>query len=154
MINFFKKLFAAIFGAKKKSSPFYEKPIKEEPIVLLDEMKMPKESYQPAPKKSFWEKQTFFPFTGSKKWQMRNNRLHIEYNGEAPRSSSNMFRSGFYKTSKTPRIIRAGAMYKGRIDSLKCNRLERAQEILKGLHAYIERAVFTDKDGNQHLLSH
>lgn len=179
MINFFKKLFAAIFG-KKKPSPSYEKLLKEEPIVLLDEMKMPKESYMPTPitdptkalksspdetltdanemakaavpKKKFFGKKTFFPFTGTKRWQMRNNRLHIEYNGTAPKSSTNMTIQGYKKTSKIPNIIRPGAMYKGKIDSLKCNRLERAEDIIGYVRDYVERAVFTDKEGNQHQL--
>lgn len=81
MINFFKKLFAAIFG-KKKSSPSHKKPIVEEPVVLLDEMKMPKESQQPEPKNELVKEKKFFPFSGRKKWQMRNNRLHVRFYGK------------------------------------------------------------------------
>lgn len=118
MITFFKKLFAALFG-KKKPSPYYEKPIIEEPIVLLDEMKMPKDIpiHTPPPK----NEKKFFPSSGTKKWQMRNNRLHIKF---------------LHKT-----------------ESMKCNKISRAHEIIgrlrKGAAQY---AVFTDHYGNQYQL--
>lgn len=167
MINFFKKLFAAIFGTKKKPSPYYEKPIKEEPIVLLDEMKMPKESYMTAeqlkmekkplvemvqvPGQPNFPKSNFFPFKGRKKWQMRNNRLHIEYNGTAHQSGSN-FSLKRNEMGKVIGIDKPGSMYKGKIDSLRCTKIEKAQHTIRYLRHSIERAVFTDKDGNQYQL--
>lgn len=143
MINFFKRLFAAIFGKKTTVTPSI-KPLKEEIIV--------KSESQSQPKKSFWERQTFFPFTGTKKWQMRNNRLHIEYNGSSKASGTNYTIQRIGKRGKLYRAILPGSMYKGKIDSLKCNRLERAEEIIRSFRSSIERAVFTDKEGNQHQL--
>lgn len=150
MINFFKKLFAAIFG-KKKSSPSHKKPIVEEPIILLDEMKMPKESQQPEPKNELVKEKKFFPFSGRKKWQMRNNRLHIEYNGEARASGINFFVDKD-ENKNIIRMHRPGSMYKGKIESLRCTRLERADQIIRLFRSSIKRAVFTDKEGNQYQL--
>lgn len=181
MINFFKKLFAAIFGTKKKYSvptdAVKTKPaIVEQPIVVLDEMKMPKETSlpnqvagttkksKPTQEKIFgplgemkiikeapWPKTKFFPSKGIKEWQMKHNRLHIEYNGQSPSSGSNYC----VDKDENKTIIKVhtpGSMYKGKIDSLRCNKLERAKEILRPFRSYVQRAVFTDRYGNQYQL--
>lgn len=110
MINFFKRLFAAIFG-KKRSITIPEYPVKKEPIFKSE----------PQDKKPVGPEPKFFPFTGRKKWQMRNNRLHIRLFGET--------------------------------ESMKCNKINRAQAIISRIRKRsVEYAVFTDKDGNQYRL--
>lgn len=79
---------------------------------------------------------------------MKNNKLHIEYNGSSAANGSNT-----YLDRLTNKIMKAESMYNGRIESMRCTRLGRAQEIVRGIQAYcIKRATFTDAAGQQYQI--
>lgn len=64
---------------------------------------------------------------------MKNNKLHIVYSGEpAPMQSP------------------TGVKNKGYIESMRCTKLERAQEIVRGIYPEsVESATFKDKTGKE-----
>lgn len=78
---------------------------------------------------------------------MRNNRLHIEYSGEGRENRNTYIQqmaNGMFK------VMPAEAMYKGRIDSMRCTKLNRAQEIVRSIAPHcITRAIFSDSNGTQ-----
>lgn len=79
------------------------------------------------------------------RYLMKNNKLHIEYSGDSLHNGANT-----YLDKLINKIMKADSMYKGRIESMRCTRLERAQEIVKGIQTYcIRRATFTDSRGQQ-----
>lgn len=143
MIKLFKKLFAWIFGTKSVHKTLTRQeplPISEKQELAQIEKEVRKNFKQsPAnPKKAYVSR-------------MRNNRLHIEYSGESLKNGQNaVFVDTFKPNGKFKRKIfhRAGSMYKGRIESLRCTKLKRAQEIVGRIERYcIERATFKDHTG-------
>lgn len=84
---------------------------------------------------------------------MKNNKLHIQYNGLSPKNGANMHHQRCGKNLKMIRIVKADKMYNGRIESMRCTKEERAKEIIKGISRdYIKSAIFKDKFGNEIIL--
>lgn len=167
MKEFFKRLFAFLFIKKnkvKKAEPSIQtvtsKTIPHEikvtstppPSVKPVPAKKPvPEKVKAAPLKSFKPKPSrrkhLMDFTESR-YLMKNNRLHIEYSGGSLTNGANTFWDRM-----TGKIVKAESMYKGRIESMHCKRLYRAQEIVKGIQAHcIYRATFTDHAGQQYQI--
>lgn len=88
-----------------------------------------------------------------REYSMRNNRLIIEYNGESKQNGRNFFLNRYGKNGKRIVRMRPGSMYKDRIDSMRCTRLNRAEEIVRSIQKYcIYRAIFKDAAGNEFKL--
>lgn len=129
MRNFFKKLFGWLFFKKNRY-------IKSE-LQKVTSKNIP----SPAPVKS---KRSFSDY----KPGQRKNRLHIEYNGKSHYNGQNSFIQFFGKHSKDPKMMPAGTMYNGRIDSMRCTKPYRAMEIVAQIESYcIKRATFKDYRG-------
>lgn len=81
---------------------------------------------------------------------MKNNLLHIEYNGLSPKNGAGSFHRLYGKNLKMVKLVKADKMYNGRIEKMKCNSKERAIEIVSGItREYIRRAIFQNKSGDQ-----
>lgn len=128
MISFFKKLFAAIFG-KKKTPDTSTKPLVEQPIVQLEEVKINQVTEDLARKQAD-ELTKVKQLKESRKWLMRNNRIIIQYNGSCQNMRMN-----------------------GKKQSMRCTRLERAREIAAGIQSYcVKKIVFADQNGQQFII--
>lgn len=131
MRNFFKKLFGWLFFKKNR---YIKSELQK---VTPKNISAP----APAPVKSKRLFSTYKP-------GQRNNRLHIEYNGKSHYNGQNSFIQFFGKKLNIPRLMPAGTMYNGRIDSMRCTRLYRAIEIVAQIESYcIKRATFKDYRG-------
>lgn len=137
MRNFFKKLFGWLFFKKNRY-------IKSELQKVT-----PKNIPAPAPVKS---KRIFSTYKPGQK----NNRLHIEYNGRGRDGQNCHWKETFYlrvrngldSTFKRKLWVTAGSTYNGRIDSMRCTKLQRAMEIVNQIESYcIKRATFKDYRG-------
>lgn len=137
MKNFFKKLFSFFFQKKK---PEIIIPI--EPVITEEKhaIKIPVQEIKERIDNSFMP-------PVPKKWRMKNNRLHIVYNGTSRFAGSNGW---VERIGKRFRFHKADKMYNGCVESMRCTKLHRAQEIIGGIERYcIDKAFFQDKDGNQ-----
>lgn len=127
MIQFFKRLFAAIFG-KKKVADVPAKPVME-PAIYPDQAKIDEMNKELARKQAD-ELTKVKQLRESRKWLMRNNRIIIQYNGSCNNVRMN-----------------------GKRESMRCTRLERAREIAAGIQSYcVKKIVFADQDGQQFII--
>lgn len=117
-MNFFKWIWSKFSRKPVRvvtiSATIHPKP--EEKIVSEAKQIIPKEpERKPDPVRSK-------PRKPGRKWQMRNNRLHI--------------------------------VLSGHIESMRCTKLERAEQITKRFSgSVIQKAIFQDKNGNQFTIA-
>lgn len=142
MIGFFKNLFNRFFKRKPvtkniippitRMAPAAEAKIPE--LTEREQIRMIEKAVAENQKRV--RKQQYIP-------GMKNNRLHIEYSGDSGKNGGNSF-------IHDGKIMKAGKMYKGRIDSLRCTNLERATQIVRTIQSYcIKRAIFKDYTGQE-----
>ncbi len=147
MIKLFKRLWAFLFGAPKTAEPV--KNITEKAIELIQKEK--EKSLDNGPVKVDLSEKKGLGGLFKKKVReirMKNNRLHIQYNGRSAFNGRGGFRQPL--SNGMFRRICAGAMYKHRTDSMRCTKLSRAEQIVGRIEKYcIERAVFKDAGGNE-----
>lgn len=158
MKEFFKRLFPFLFPKKKPevvtpvSAPESTHIIVDHPGIskehldtVIDRQKQTiKETHEVIADKPVTKVRVELPAQSPKKYKpgMRNNRLHIEYSGNGREGRNSYIENG--------KQMKAEAMYKGRIDSMRVTKLERAKEIVKGIQAHcIERATFKDATGTE-----
>lgn len=135
MIQFFKTLFAAIFG-KKKVSDVPVKPVME-PAIYPDQAKIDEMNKELASKESHElarkladELTKVKQIKESRRWRMRNNRILIQYSHNCNNVRMN-----------------------GKMESMRCTRLERAREIASRIQSYcVKKIVFADRDGQQFII--
>lgn len=147
MIQLLKRLFAWLFLGKKNEKPQIlipkSKILREQPPEVRAEGERPQEKIKERIRDSFMEPQR------ERKWRMRNNRIHIMYNG------SGVLGSNFScNRDKITNIIlsfeKQDKRYNGAIESMRCTKLERAQEIIGSISRdIIKKAIFQDKTGEQ-----
>lgn len=119
MIQFFKRLFAAIFG-KKKVADVPAKPVMQ-PAIYPDQAKIDEMNKELARKQAD-ELTKVKQLKESRRWRMRNNRILIQYNHSA-----------------------LNVRMTGKMESMRCTRLERAREIAAGIQSYcVKKIVFAD----------
>jgi len=143
MIKLLKKLFNWIFPGKKTPPPA-KWPFAPDAGQLTERQEL--DMIAQKVKKEFSKPSSDTRY----KPNMKNNRLHIEYNGHSGKSGQNTTIQRLGKHGRTIKIMPGDSMYNGRIESIRCTKLERAMEIVKGIQSYcIERATFKDAWGNE-----
>ncbi len=97
------------------------------------------------------EKKIEIPFVAlkPKKWRVKNNRLHIVYNGTG-KAGVNFSCTREEITNRIMKFTKQNKRYNGAIESMRCTKLKRAQEIVRGIQSHIiSKAIFQDKSGKQ-----
>lgn len=124
MIQFFKKLIARLFG-KNKPADIPEKPVIA-PAIYPDPEKIEEMNNELISRKQ--DEVTKVKLVKEKrKIFMRNNRLLIFYNYGCMNGRMN-----------------------GKIESLRCTKIQRAREIAKGIQSYcVNQIIFADANGQQ-----
>lgn len=142
MIQFFKRLLAAIFGKKEAAviAPNTSAQSASSNQVKIDEMdkdlarkqaeEIARKQADELARKQADELTKVKQLRESRKWSMKNNRIIIQYNDQC-------------------RNVRMN----GKRESMRCTRLERAREIAAGIQSYcVKKIVFADYTGQQFII--
>lgn len=152
MIKLFKRLFAWLFLGKKNTQQTESLNKKDVPLLrgqgeeneeIRAAGERPQEKIKERMRDSFMEPQR------ERKWRMRNNRIHIMYNGSGV-LGSNFSCNRDKITNMILSFEKQDKRYNGAIESMRCTKLERAQEIIGSISRdIIKKAMFQDKTGEQ-----
>lgn len=126
MIKLFKKLFAWLFGTKPEIKKEVITPSPFEQFKREPVKETPKAAAprEPEPEKPMKAVQI------ESKWSIPNNRIHIQYNGSC----------------RNHKMLNC-------IESMRCNTLERAKDIARGIESYcVRKIIFADASGNQFVI--